>query len=205
MVASGKNIGDKATWEVICFGRQVAMKWLFRAIFLTLAVFILVMIAGAFQSADLQIEREVGIDAAHEDVFFYVNDLSVHPEWSPWLRNVAASQIVYGGPASGVGQTMAWKADSGDIGSQTILESVDGAYMRADLIAQGQTALVTYAITDDGEGAVLVLLSAETSLGGFPYVQRLFKGRYAAQWGQKMEGGLVTLKGLVETEMTQDF
>lgn len=182
------------------------MKWMFRTIFLILAVFIITMIVGATRSNTLVAEQSMTIDAGPYDIFPYLNDLSQHVDWSPWVSGDPDIQIVYGGPDSGLGQSMAWRSAEASIGdgSQEISESLEFAFVRADMLAHGKTGYVTYAITESDSGDTIVLMGMETSLGGFPFVQRLFSGQVESDMNTKLRGGLASLKALVESDLELD-
>jgi uncharacterized membrane protein len=178
------------------------MKWVFRAIFLTLAIFLIIMVVGATRPDSLTVEREVTIDSAPEDVFYYINDLSVHPDWSPWIS--LDDEEVAGGPSSGQGQTLGWKSIDGQFNQQTIIESLEGAFVRTELMQGGQTSLVTYALTEGDGGHTDVMMSKEMQLGGFPFVQRIFTARFKGDTDKNLTQGLTALKTLVESEAEFD-
>ncbi|MEE9347486.1 MAG: SRPBCC family protein [Robiginitomaculum sp.] len=178
------------------------MKWLFRAIFLILAVFLIIMAVGATRPDSLTVEREVSIASAPEDVFYYINDLSVHPDWSPWIS--LDDEEVVGGPSSGQGQTLGWKSLDGTLNQQTIIESLEGAFVRTELSQGGHNSLVTYALTEDDKGDTDVMMSKEMQLGGFPYVQRIFTARFKRDTTKSLTEGLSALKVLVENEAEFD-
>lgn len=182
------------------------MKWIFRTIFLILAVFVITMIAGATRPSKLVAEQSMTIDAGPYDIFPYLNDLRQHEDWSPWVTGDDNIQLVYGGPDSGLGQSMAWRSDDSAIGdgSQKISESLEFAFVRADMLAKGKSAYVTYAITEGETGNTIVLMGMETNLGGFPFVQRLFAGQVEGDMETKLRGGLSNLKALVESDLELD-
>lgn len=182
------------------------MKWIFRTIFLILAVFVITMVVGATRPSKLVAEQSMTIDAGAYDIFPYLNDLRQHADWSPWVTGDADIQLVYGGPDSGLGQSMAWRSEDlaiGD-GSQKISESLDFAFVRADMLARGNASYVTYAITESESGDTIVLMGMETNLGGFPFVQRLFAGQAESDMDTKLRGGLQNLKALVESDLALD-
>lgn len=179
------------------------MKWMFRAIFLILMVFIITMVVGATKPSKLVAEQSMTIDAGPYDIFPYLNDLSQHADWSPWVSGDPDIQIVYGGPDNGLGQSMAWRSNDASIGdgSQEISESLEFAFVRADMLAHGKSGYVTYAITENETGDTIILMGMETSLGGFPFVQRLFAGQVESDMESKLRDGLKSLKALVESDL----
>lgn len=176
------------------------MKWVFRAIFLILAGFIVAMVGGAMRPSEVGTEQLQVIDAAPEDIFPYFNNLETHIFWSPWVSGDADIEIVYGGPAAGRGQTMTWKSTqpSIGIGSQEIAESQAGVFVRTDMETVRQSLVMTYAVSENEAGDTVALMGAQTDLGGFPFVQRLFASGRRAQMDAKLKAGLETLRDVVE-------
>lgn len=176
------------------------MKWIIRLVLLVIALFIGGMIAGYFRPAMLTVERSIQIDAQPFDVFPYLNDLTQHELWTHWAQIDPDMQIVYGGPGAGVGQRMVWKSDHPRVGngSEIIMESVEGSFVRTQLEHSGEAVTGTYALIENDTGGVTVLMGLETHLGGFPYIQRLFASSVDSQTGQEFERALDNLKGLID-------
>ena len=176
------------------------MKWIFRSIFIILGLFIVAAIVGAMRPSEVGTEQLVEIDAAPEDIFPYFNNLETHMYWSPWLSGDEDISIVYGGPPNGRGQTMAWRSNKAEIGvgTQEIAESQNGVFVRADMETHKHSLVMTYAVSENDAGETVALMGAQTDLGGFPFVQRLFAGRRMAALDAKMAGGLEALRDIVE-------
>jgi len=181
------------------------MKWIFRTIFLILALFILAGVFGATRPSEVGTEQLKVIDAAPEDIFPYFNNLETHVFWSPWLTGDADIDVVYGGPPNGRGQTMAWRSTNADIGvgTQEIAESQPGSFVRADMQTEKQGLVMTYAVSENDDGDTVALMGAQIDLGGFPFVQRLFAGSRIKALDEKLAAGLDTLERVV-TENSGD-
>lgn len=181
------------------------MKWVFRAIFLILAGFIVAMVVGAMRPSEVGAEQLQVIDAGPEDIFPYFNNLETHVFWSPWVAGDPDIEIVYGGPASGRGQTMTWKSAQPAIGfgSQEIAESQAGSFVRADMQTAHQSLIMTYVVSEDENGETVALMGAQTDLGGFPFVQRLFASGRRAKMEAKLKTGLENLRDVVEENLDE--
>lgn len=179
------------------------MKWGIRLVFLILAAFIVAGIAGAMRPSEIGTEQVRVIDAAPEDIFPYFNNLETHMFWSPWLSGDENISIVYSGPPEGRGQTMTWRSEKPSIGvgTQEIAESSPGVFVRADMETQNHTLVMTYSVSEDDAGETVALLGAQSDMGGFPFVQRLFAGRRIAALDAKLAQGLEQLDAVVQDNL----
>ena len=152
------------------------MKWLLRGICFIFAMFAAVIAVGYFLPNVQTIERSTTIEAYPEDVFPFINNLQAYSQWSPLYAQITDAQIVYGGAEAGVGQTMAWQGSGGDypFGSQEIIESQAGEFVKVKINLSGRDATAIHAILplENGTG-VTVLTQSEIALGGFPYLDRV--------------------------------
>ena len=180
------------------------MKWLFRSIGLILIAFAGLCAYGYFLPAQQSIERSIEIDAYPDEVFPYINNLQKYPLWSPLYAAISDGQIIYGGAAEGIGQSMAWQGSAGDFpsGSQEILQSQSGEFVRVQVNLSGRAATATHALLPDEAGEfVTVLTQSEINLGGFPYLGRIAGKLSQADREGQFDEALKRLKTVVEADI----
>lgn len=179
------------------------MKWAIRSVLLVLVLFVCGMVVGYFRPESITVERSIEIDADAYDVFPYLNDLTEHMQWASWAQIDPDMEVVFGGPPAGVGQRMVWISENPYVGngSEIIMESVDGLFVRTQLEHAGEAITGSYALQSEGQGEVVVLIGIDTHLGGFPYIQRLFAGGIDAKTGAAFEQSLENLKALVISDI----
>ena len=180
------------------------MKWIIRFILLVIVLFVLAMLAGWRSAPELNIEHSRVIKADSFDVFPYMNDLRTFDQWSPW-KDLAKDGFVVAGPASGEGQELAWQSDDPAIGtgSQVIIESYEGSFVRTELNFAGRKAIGTYAIEQIEEGRVSALIAVESDMGDFPFIQRLFKGTISKKTQAQFDHALTELDALVQADLAE--
>lgn len=145
------------------------MKWFFRIIALTLALFVGLCILGRFLPAVQRVESSVALAVDADAAYALLSDLRAYPEWSG--IGGPDSVWVYGGADEGIGQTAAWQA--GDrLGYLEILQAQPGAFVRVRVSGPLGDQTVTLALFEEGEMTTF-LVQAERHLGGFPYLGRL--------------------------------
>jgi hypothetical protein len=89
-------------------------------------VFTALLLVGLILPGTWEVERSLEMPVAPEDVFAYVNDVSLWAAWTDWPDD-AAERF---GPPTGVGAGRSWNdAEFGD-GVFTIVESVTGERVR---------------------------------------------------------------------------
>lgn len=176
------------------------MRWFFRAVGLIFLIFLGTMVAGYFSDERLTVERRITIDAVADDIYPYLNDLELAAQWTPWgASDGAAADPVYGATVDGAGARVMWRADDGVINSQNIIASQAPEFVQATLVLSGEPASVTYALLpSEGTDTVDVFINFEMNRGGFPYLQRLFKGGYAKGLERDFDAALMRLKTVVE-------
>lgn len=177
------------------------MKWVLRGIFLIFALFAALITAGYFLPSAQTIERSITIDAYPEDVFPFINDLKAYSQWSPLYAQIADAQMIYGGADTGVGQTMAWQGSAGayPFGSQEIIASQPGEFVKLKVNLSGQEATATHALLPlENGGGVTVLTHSEIPLGGFPYFDRIKTKMRQGWFDDQFDQALVRLKTVSE-------
>ena len=184
------------------------MKLFFKIIGLIFLVFFGLMIGGYFTSPVLTVESEIYIDATAYDVFPYLNDLEMSAQWSPWSPIGTAAQpntpYVYGETIDGVGASVMWRTSTepdAEISSQEIISSQSPEFVQSALLLGAVPSSVTYALLPSESGnSVGVFIKFEKDIGGFPYLQRLLKGREKKALGRDFDAALFRLKTIVEAQ-----
>ncbi len=181
------------------------MKWIIRCVFAFILIFGLAMGAGYFVNPSLTVERSAAIAASPDQVFPYMNEMGKLHSWSPWYLSDIDAQVIFSGPEFGVGAEAAWDSAKDGIGFQTITDSAENSFVRTQLNLGGRDGLGTYAIepTEDENGSI-VLVIIEGELGGFPYIQRVFKPFYRSRFEADIDQSLDVLSELIVRESGAD-
>lgn len=95
-------------------------KWMGFAI---LALFILILIAGAFAPSRIEMKASTTINAPDSLVFEMVNNLHQWELWSPFAEGDTTMENQYHGPDAGVGAQMFWKSKQQGDGMMIITHS----------------------------------------------------------------------------------
>lgn len=177
------------------------MAWFIRGIFLLLLLFAIAIGAGAFMEPRLYVERSAFID--HEDfvIFPYMNDLSKAHSWSPFFLTDTDADVVFTGPPEGVGQAVAWRGSKSGTGSQTILDSQQDQMVRSSVTIGGREGEMLIAIQQAEQGGTHILLSYETELGGFPFMDRLMKPITEKEMEANFDQAMDVLDELIDVEL----
>jgi len=175
------------------------MKWIIRGIFAFMTLFGAAMVAGYFVNPALTVERSAPVTAAPSVVFPYLNDIGKLQSWSPYYLRDIEAQVIFSGPEAGVGAEAAWDSAQGGIGFQTIIDSAPDRFVRTKLNIGGREGFGTYAIepVDEDEAGSIVLVIIEGDMGGFPYIQRVFKPFYRKGFEGEIEQSLDILSALI--------
>lgn len=159
------------------------------------------IVLGYFMPASQSVERSIEIDTYSDEVFPFLNNLESYSQWSPLYAQITDAQIIYGGADNGIGQTMAWQNSEGTypFGSQEIIQSQSGEFVKIKINLSGREATTTHAILPlaNGEG-VTVLTKSEIPLGGFPYFDRI-RSKVRQGWlDSQFDQSLMRLKTISE-------
>ena len=86
-----------------------------------LALAAVLYLAGFFLPDEVQVQRQIQIDAPREKVFALVSDFNAWDQWSPWRE--MDPDAVYAVDGAGIGHRMVWESDHPDVlnGAQTIV------------------------------------------------------------------------------------
>jgi len=177
------------------------MKWLFRIFGLIIGLFLLSGLVGFFISPNVSVERSAEVYAIPEDVFPYLSDLESHAIWAPWQGSNNEEKYLVGGANDGVGQQAVWTCEDEDClpGMQEITVIQYPEFVQAELNLNGRPLNATYALMGDenDDGSVTVLLKVEMQVGGFPFVQRLFKFQEKKALSNRLDLALSQLETLL--------
>lgn len=182
------------------------MKWFIRIILLIIGAFLLAAGIGYFISPQIKVERSAEVYAMPEDIFPYLSNLESHEVWSPWHDGEYHKGFQVSQSVDGVGQTSAWICQSNDClpGTEVIMAVQYPGYVQTDLNLDGQTARAIYGLAENNNGSTTILLGVEKELGGFPYVQRLFKFREVSALETRLDRALSQLSELLKADGMAD-
>ena len=80
------------------------------------------VVVGLILPNQVEIKREIEINASKDIIHEYVNNLDNWPKWSPWLELDPSIQTTIGDVHQGVGASQSWLGNSGG-GNLTFTES----------------------------------------------------------------------------------
>jgi hypothetical protein len=151
-----------------------------------LGIIVLALIVAGVADNQYKVEREITIDATHQEVFDYVKYLKNQDEFSKWARMDPDMKKTFTGVDGTVGFIAAWESDNDDVGvgEQEILaidknridyalrfkepfESNDKAYLKLEAAGANQTK-VTWGFKgtmDYPMNLMLVVMDFEEMLG----------------------------------------
>ena len=175
------------------------MKWFIRITLLIIGSFGLAAAAGYFISPKFEVQRSIDVYAIPEDVFPYLANLETHEFWSPWHDGDGHQGFQVSQLDEGVGQTSAWICDSETClpGTEEII-TAQYPIVQTDLNLDGRVATADYALmAENNDGSTTILIRVEKELGGFPYVQRLFKFKEEAALEERLDRALAQLSELL--------
>lgn len=141
-------------------------------------IVLLIAIAGVLGYAatkpdTFQVQRKSVIAAPPEKIFAMIEDFHRWNEWSPWEKLDPAMTRTFGGSASGVGATYAWKGNS-DVGEgrMEIVESVPSSKIRIklDFITPFESSNMTEFVLIPKDGGTEVTWTMQ---GPSPYISKL--------------------------------
>ena len=128
-------------------------------------IVIAVIIAGillfaAFRPAQMQISREIIINAPADKLFPYINNSQKAYDWMPWKDSDPEVKIIYSGPAEGVGAKSSWNSPGKmGVGESEVTESVLNDHVTTKLnytkpMSMSQTATVSLSSAANGQTLV---------------------------------------------------
>lgn len=180
------------------------MKWVIRIFGSIIGLFLLAALIGFFSSSTVSIERSKDIYAQPDDIFEYIADLENHAAWSPWRYGESFEDYLVGGGDGGAGQQAVWTCQSPlcQPGTQEISVVHYPEFVQAHVNLDGRSADATYALMsgENSDGSVTILIRVDMDVGGFPYIQRLFKFREQAELTSRLDDALESLVDLIRAD-----
>ena len=172
------------------------LKWLLVAV----GVLVLVVVGGGLlMPSQVNVSRDVVINASPEKIFPHVANLKAFNKWSPWADRDPDMKIEFSGAEDGVGQVMAW--DSADMGKGTmeVVELTANEKLVTALdFGQMGTASARFDLAPDA-GGTKVTWSMSSELGNNP-IARWFGPMIKSDVGETYEKGLAKLRVVAEGE-----
>jgi hypothetical protein len=163
----------------------------------TVALLVLLLVAGLLLPKDWQVERSVVVGAPASAVFPYLNSLKRWREWTVWYAREPDLQVEYEGPESGVGATSRWQGRDGR-GAMKILNSDrDRRVEYLLLLDAGATEMNGLLQLTPEAGGTRVTWRVGGSVGGSP-LQRYFALLISVWVGHDIDASLAQLKTKLE-------
>lgn len=159
-----------------------------------------ILVLAATRPDTFRVERSTNVEAPPERVQALIDDFHQWNRWSPWEKLDPAMRRTFGGPASGVDATYAWKSDgkAGE-GRMRIVESSPASriVIELDVIKPipGHNR-IAFTLTPDARETRVVWTMDGTS----PFVAKVF-GIFVSMdrlIGRDFETGLANLKAAAE-------
>ena len=158
-----------------------------------------VLIGGVILDNNINVQRQVTINAAPEAIHPFVEDLNQWPQWTPWSTMDPTMKTSIGKISKGVGASQSWVGESGS-GALTITQSSIEEGVVYNLTFEGDSAVYTSGMTYQWDGA-----STTVTWYMRGAMEPIIIGNYFAQLMDKLVGptyedGLKQLKSLVESQ-----
>ena len=154
----------------------------------------------AMKPSEMVISRELLMNATPANLFPYLNNSKKMNDWMPWADEDPGVQMIYSGPAEGVGSTSSWdsKGKMGT-GNAVIVESVINRSVKTQLTYQKpmqMSQLAEMTLTPSTNGTIV----SWSVTGEHKFIGRLFCVfvNMDKMVGGNFEKGLAKLKTLVE-------
>lgn len=149
------------------------MKWLVRILLLIALLFAGAYFVSMRQTDGVKVERtRIIANLSPSEVHLYLDDMDFFSLWSPWDNGDGTTQYRVEGSA-GLGQSVQWTSQSPTParGSLRIIETAENSYVRTEITLDDQSAIGTFALTQQEDGTLLVLFGIEvdTEPGGLPF------------------------------------
>ncbi|MET1255289.1 SRPBCC family protein [Aliikangiella maris] len=161
-------------------------------------VFMLIfVIVGLILDNQVNVSREVKINAPPQKIHQLVNDLNQWPSWTPWIDMDPSIKTTVGAISQGVGASQSWVGESGS-GKLTFTQSSPETGVVYDLVFDGDPTVYQAGMRYYPEGdktRVVWYMQGE--------MQPIVIGNYFAQLmdtfvGESFASGLNKLKALAE-------
>lgn len=167
---------------------------------IVIVVLVLIVVAyGMSLTGEAQMERSTTINAPIEKVFASVNTFSNIKEWSPWTKIDAEAKYEFMGPDTGVGAKYSWDSENPELGqgTQEILESRDGNYVKTQMIFAIPGEFYAEYILEPVDGGTKLTWTYDGKVDGMMW--KIIMNGSEGQLGPMYEQGLTDLKAYIES------
>lgn len=170
------------------------------------ALIAIVIGIGFVLPTEINMERDIVIEAPPATVYTVVSNFSRFNEWSPWAELDPNTVYTYEGPASGVGAKMAWTSESSDVGvgSQEIKAATPYERVDVEMWFEGQGTSEAYYTLEPVEKGTRLVWGFDADFSD-NFIGRYFGPMIEGMLGPQYEQGLTSLKTLVEALPDTDF
>ncbi len=177
------------------------MKLLKRILISLVVLVVVITVIGFFLPREVQVERQVIIQAPPQVVFDRVSDMTRFNDWSPWHGLDPDANYQFSGPASGVGARMSWTSDKPEVGSgsQEIVDVTAPGYVAIKLDFGDQGQADSYYRIRDYQGGSELTWGFKVDMGN-DIVGRYLGLMMDSLVGTEYEKGLAKLKTQLESE-----
>ena len=172
------------------------LKWLLVAV----GVLVLVVVGGGMlMPSQVNVSRDLVINAPPEKIFPHVANLKAFNKWSPWADMDPDMKVEFSGSEDGLGQVMSWDSAEMGQGSMKVVESTANEKLVTALdFGRMGTASARFDLTPDACGTK-VTWSMTSDLGNNP-IARWFGPMIKSDVGETYDKGLAKLRVVAEGE-----
>lgn len=172
------------------------LKWLLVAV----GVLVLIVVGGGMlMPSQVNVSRDLVINAPPEKIFPHVANLKAFNKWSPWADLDPDMKVEFSGSEDGLGQVMSWDSAEMGQGSMKVVESTANEKLVTALdFGQMGTASARFDLAPDA-GGTKVTWSMTSDLGNNP-IARWFGPMIKSDVGETYGKGLAKLRVVAEGE-----
>lgn len=176
------------------------MKKLLKWLFVAFSVVALVVFGGGMlMPSQVNVSRDLVINAPPEKIFPHVANLKAFNKWSPWADLDPDMKVEFSGAEDGVGQVMSWDSAEMGNGSMKVVESTANEKLVTALdFGQMGTASARFDLASDA-GGTKVTWSMISELGNNP-IARWFGPMIKSDISETYDKGLAKLRVVTEGE-----
>lgn len=160
---------------------------------------VLFVVVGLILDNQVDVKREIEINASPQEIHRYVNNLNEWPKWSPWQELDPTIKTTLGDKSQGIGASQSWKGESGS-GSLKITQSTLESGIVYDMSFEGDSTKYVAGMEYEPNGKTTKVIWFMRGK-----MQPIIIGNYFAQMmdalvGDSFDQGLQNLKQAVETK-----
>lgn len=159
-----------------------------------------ILIYAAIMPAEFSIARELKINASTETLFPYINNSKLSNDWMPWKKSDPDVEMVYSGPAEGVGAKTSWDSKGRmGTGQALVVESLPQKSVKTELTytrPMEMSQIAEVSLHPEADGTIV----RWTVTGQNSFIGRVFCifMNMDKMVGSQFEDGLATLKQIAE-------